>query len=1615
MSDTGASDAGAPLAPGLSGGNQSIGQRSATESEALVLARATGLVSECRAELRELRARAKAARSNRERCMAALAAGSEAVGALEEVCSDAGALDSRGERALCALAGRVQGLMDQAEALVDVYGRQGGLGKFASRMFNPGVGAKFEAITAELQAHAKQVRLLAEGDAYSRGRGSSGTASGSLSARGAARGGPQACRAGSEASAMGISRLGRTSGSLPSQHSVVGVGTAGAAAVAAASAAAAPAPRAPALQVRPFPGAPPPPPPAGAAMGERPVSSGPSFSRRGSVPRRAMDVPDDEEGEEEGEEEEEEPEAEAGRASGAWPPAPRHGRSASTGSQLGAAREAARDSAPSTPPDGVLAAADSGLSRSTWADREAPTRTSTVPSSPGLGGSMGAPAVATPTAIPPPERLHRGKAGQSVTALLLIPPGEDEPRGSLGHAWYYVTRTLGGGTLHVVHLSSQVHSEVRAEGVVTALHLDAAGLVWAGHRNGTVRAWEHSSRAPVCDPLRAFHSSVTALTCDERGACWAASSRGNVRCLRLGEVLRGGAPVGCRLSLVGSLRWSGSAAPADAAALEGVPEDGMVNSELLREQAHYGPVSALAAAVGRVWTAGGSSAFVCLREWSQRGELLASNDLRSMGTVNAMAITSPLVRVLLPAERGAHPAATASVISLAPRSGGTGPGGAALATELQQVWQLLTVHDSGMVQVWTMVAGLLRPILRIGERTSPAKGLAVCESLGAVCTSHLDGRLLVRPLPHPKSPGGLTINYVAGSVGQARMPYGEIQASKTGLAHVQGAGAGVVTSSMNGTISLWGDAALRAAASQRGLALMGELSPREAWPLFCYNSAVLAYAMAEASAGLGLAAGPGDASDDDLLRGAGSGASQRAAANPATASAAARAASSPAAGLFEGGDATPWLLDFRDLVLSRVIGEGAFGKVYLGRWQETDVAIKVLTSLQAFGIGAAGATVAGPDGEVRLDPEVLRTLEREVGIMVAIRHPNIILFMGVCLDPACIVTEFCARGSLYDLLKVAAANPDASARVLDWGKRLNMALDAAKGMLHLHSHRGPIIHRDLKSPNLLVDKHWRVKVTDFNLSRLSDTVSVASSMVANNPRWHAPEVIHSQSYSKASDVYAYGLILWELLTWQLPFAAQTPFQIILMVAERGERPPIPDSPAEYQGGDFEGSADYLALMQECWAQQPKERPTFEHIITRLRGILEQAPGKAAPGAGASGRGLLGGVGAASPTPAGSSPGDGPSPVSTRGASPVQSAEGVGPGPAQGDGTGRPKVGGRPSLARASQTVLANVMGASDRSAEARAAAVAAAAEAALVSPGDEGHAAPGGAGEARPGGRNARGPGSGAPPSPFDAPMTAVTKPGGVARTGAPPSPFDAPSNVQQQQRTAAPPSPFDAPSGTQPRTDAPPSPFDAPSNVQQQQRTGAPPSPFDAPSGTQPRTGAPPSPFDAPLNVQQQQRTAAPPSPFDAPSAAAAAASIPAKAAGPPSPFGASPPATAGGATAPRASTRGAPPSPFDAPSTLGTNGGSLHRPSPFDVGVPNPSSSFKVLRPYDLAGSSGRVPGVTSASPASNAGMIAQTFSLRSSQLSSESSATAPNLSQVASGPHTASDDSAEPRTVA
>ncbi len=369
---------------------------------------------------------------------------------------------------------------------------------------------------------------------------------------------------------------------------------------------------------------------------------------------------------------------------------------------------------------------------------------------------------------------------------------------------------------------------------------------------------------------------------------------------------------------------------------------------------------------------------------------------------------------------------------------------------------------------------------------------------------------------------------------------------------------GVVTVAYDASILFWPAAALRSAAEEGGIVISEPSNIQEQWPLRAFDPQDV----------------PAVAQQSFVTR-----------------------PTSPAGALQFSDDASRWQIDFSDLTLARVVGEGAFGKVYLGRWHETDVAIKLLSSLSALGLPSAGEASSN---EVH---EAIKTLEREVSLMVNMRHPNVILFMGICPEPFCIVTEYCSRGSLYDLLR-SARNDPALARELSWPRRLSLAMDAAKGMLYLHSHKPRVIHRDLKSPNLLVDGQWRAKVTDFNLSRLSETPSVASSIAANNPRWQAPEVIQSRDFSATGDVYAFGLILWELATWELPFDQMTQFQIILTVAEKGGRPEIPEpSSPSLQGGDFPGYADYVSLMKACWAQNPKDRPGFDQIIAMLRKIV----------------------------------------------------------------------------------------------------------------------------------------------------------------------------------------------------------------------------------------------------------------------------------------------------------------------------------------------------------------------------------------------------------------------------
>lgn len=281
-------------------------------------------------------------------------------------------------------------------------------------------------------------------------------------------------------------------------------------------------------------------------------------------------------------------------------------------------------------------------------------------------------------------------------------------------------------------------------------------------------------------------------------------------------------------------------------------------------------------------------------------------------------------------------------------------------------------------------------------------------------------------------------------------------------------------------------------------------------------------------------------------------------------------------------------------------------QVYLAKWQETQVALKVLLNTGLNAIDDEGML-----SSMTLSNPLLENLQKEAGLMAALRHPNVVSFLGVCAVPPCMVTEYCANGSLARVLRSAHRSPEIAER-LHWLQRVNMMLDTARGMFYLHSLKAPIIHRDLKSPNLLVDEHWRVKVSDFNLSRILGDTAVLSSTNATNPRWQAPEVLQGQPATLLSDVYSYGVVMWEMLTWEVPFASENQWQIMRYVAEGGRLsvPPLQQLPG-METAQFTGLQAYIQLMNNCWAQVPEDRPTWVRIINELREIsATHTPGQA---------------------------------------------------------------------------------------------------------------------------------------------------------------------------------------------------------------------------------------------------------------------------------------------------------------------------------------------------------------------------------------------------------------------
>ncbi|KAF2075905.1 hypothetical protein CYY_002796 [Polysphondylium violaceum] len=259
-------------------------------------------------------------------------------------------------------------------------------------------------------------------------------------------------------------------------------------------------------------------------------------------------------------------------------------------------------------------------------------------------------------------------------------------------------------------------------------------------------------------------------------------------------------------------------------------------------------------------------------------------------------------------------------------------------------------------------------------------------------------------------------------------------------------------------------------------------------------------------------------------------------------------------------------IDIKQIRLGERIGKGNFGEVYKGYWRGSQVAIKKL-----------------PAHNVK--ENVLKEFHREIELMKNLRHPNVIQFLGSCTIPPdiCICTEYMPRGSLYGILHNEQIQ-------LPWALVIRMCIDAARGIIYLHSSNPVILHRDLKSHNLLVEENWKVKVGDFGLSTIEQTT--ATMTACGTPCWTAPEVLRNQRYTEKADVYSFGIVLWECATRCDPYAGIPPFQVIFAVGREGLRPPTPKS----------GPPEFIRIITECLSENPQQRPSMESVLNRLESI-----------------------------------------------------------------------------------------------------------------------------------------------------------------------------------------------------------------------------------------------------------------------------------------------------------------------------------------------------------------------------------------------------------------------------
>lgn len=289
-----------------------------------------------------------------------------------------------------------------------------------------------------------------------------------------------------------------------------------------------------------------------------------------------------------------------------------------------------------------------------------------------------------------------------------------------------------------------------------------------------------------------------------------------------------------------------------------------------------------------------------------------------------------------------------------------------------------------------------------------------------------------------------------------------------------------------------------------------------------------------------------------------------------------------------------WEIDLSKLELKHLVAHGTYGSVYRGTYDNQDVAVKLLDW------GEDGMATAADSASLRA------AFQQEVAVWQKLQHPNVTKFVGASMGTSnlkipvkndlqeasrsrpsracCVVVEYIPGGTLKQFLIRNRR------KKLAFKDVIQLALDLARGLSYLHSKK--IVHRDVKTENMLLDFERTVKIADFGVARVE----------AQNPRdmtgatgtygYMAPEVLDGQPYNHKCDVYSYGICLWEIYCCAMPYAELSFSEVSSAVVARNLRPQIPRC-----------CPNSLAnVMKMCWDASPEKRPEMDEVVRMLEAI-----------------------------------------------------------------------------------------------------------------------------------------------------------------------------------------------------------------------------------------------------------------------------------------------------------------------------------------------------------------------------------------------------------------------------